>query len=220
MSSKEEKKVEDEEYEAPLTDPKEILKHRISLDLMKTRLTEYFLQNKIYSYRIVEAPSDYYHKTLEERRVILNTHTKDIICKSIILENTAYDESIKNEFYQKYYLTVVQYTNEFNAEKIAKNLKNFINEKFNLKLANKHFHFRLAKNEVAFEMTGFTFNAIGPFLMKCKDMKILFPKNLYEIYPQYFFVGGGEYELKVGMCIDDFMKLLGKNTIVLDSATH
>ena len=77
---------------------------------------------------------------------------------------------------------------------MAKNLKNFINEKFNLKLANKHFHFRLAKNEVAFEMTGFTFNAIGPFLMKCKDMKILFPKNLYEIYPQYFFVGGGEYE--------------------------
>ena len=132
MSSKEEKKVEDEEYEAPLTDPKEILKHRISLDLMKTRLTEYFLKNNIYSYRIVEAPSDYYHKTLEERRVILNTHTKDIICKSIILENTAYDESIKNEFYQKYYLTVVQYTNEFNAEKIAKNLKNFINEKFNL----------------------------------------------------------------------------------------
>lgn len=220
MSSKEEKKVGDEEYEAPLTDPKEILKHRISLDLMKTRLTEYFLKNNIYSYRIVEAPSDYYHKTLEERRVILNTHTKDIICKSIILENTAYDESIKNEFYQKYYLTVVQYTNEFNAEKIAKNLKNFINEKFNLKLANKHFHFRLAKNEVAFEMTGFTFNAIGPFLMKCKDMKILFPKNLYEIYPQYFFVGGGEYELKVGMCVDDFMKLLGKNTIVLDSATY
>ena len=220
MSSKEEKKVGDEEYEAPLTDPKEILKHRISLDLMKTRLTEYFLKNNIYSYRIVEAPSDYYHKTLEERRVILNTHTKDIICKSIILENTAYDESIKNEFYQKYYLTVVQYTNEFNAEKIAKNLKNFINEKFNLKLANKHFHFRLAKNEVAFEMTGFTFNAIGPFLMKCKSMKILFPKNLYEIYPQYFFVGGGEYELKVGMCVDDFMKLLGKNTIVLDSATY
>lgn len=209
-----------EEYEAPPTDPKDILHHRINLDLMKTRLTDYFLKNKIYSYRIVEAPSDYYHKSLDERKQILNVHTKDIICKSIILENTVYDESIKNEFYQKYYLTIVQYTNEFNAEKIAKNLKNFINEKYNLKLANKHFHFRLAKNEVAFEMTGFTFNAIGPFLMKCSDLKILFPKNLYEIYPQYFFVGGGEYELKVGMCIDDFMKLLGKNTIVLDSATH
>ena len=206
--------------DAPKTDPQSQLEHRISLDSMKTRLTEYFLANKIYSYRIVEAPSNYYHLTLDERREIIKCHTKDIICKSIILENTVYDPNIKNELYQKYYLTIVQYTNEFNAEKIAKNLKNFINEKYGLKLANKHFHFRLAKNEVAFEMTGFTFNAIGPFLMKCSDLKILFPKNLYEIYPQYFFVGGGEYELKVGMCVDDFMKLLGKQTIVIDSATH
>ena len=44
---------DNEEYEAPLTDPKDILHHRINLDLMKTRLTDYFIKNKIYSYRIV-----------------------------------------------------------------------------------------------------------------------------------------------------------------------
>ena len=69
---------DNEEYEAPLTDPKDILHHRINLDLMKTRLTDYFIKNKIYSYRIVEAPSDYYHKSLDERKQILNVHTNAI----------------------------------------------------------------------------------------------------------------------------------------------
>jgi hypothetical protein len=212
--------IKEEAHELQLTTPLQKLQHRIDLDLMKTRLTEYFLANNVYSFNLVEAPSNYYELTLDQRKEILKCHTKDIICKSIILENTAYDNTIQHELYQRYYLTIVQYVNEFNAEKIAKNLKTYLNTKYNLKLANKHFHFRLAKNEVAFEMTGFTFNAIGPFLMKCSDLKILFPMNLYNIYPQYFYVGGGEYELKVGITVDDFMKLLGKNTIVLDSATH
>ena len=154
---------------------------------------------------------------LDERKKILDCHTKDIICKSIILKNTAFDPSIKNELYQEYYLVIVQYVNEFNAEKIAKILKHYINENYNLKLANKNFHFRLAYNDVAYEMTGFAFNGIGPYLMKCKDLKIIFPESLYNIYPRYFFLGGGDPLLKVGICMNDFLKLYGPNTIILDS---
>jgi hypothetical protein len=36
------------------------------------------------------------------------------------------------------------------------------------------------------------------------------------IYPQYFWVGGGELELKVGISIDDFMRLYGDKTFVID----
>ena len=208
----------EETSDAPITNTPELkLQHRINLDYQKSRLTEYFLKNKTYSFRIVECPSNYYELSLDHRREILNAHSKDIICKSIILENTVFDSTIENELYQKYYLVVVQYVSKYNAVKIATTLKNYINQKYNLKLANKHFHFREAKGDVAFEMTGFTFNAIGPYLMKCTDLKIIFPISLYQIYPQYFFLGGGEYELKVGLSYDDFMKLFGKNTIVLDT---
>ena len=198
--------------------PIEKLSHRVNLDYQKSKLTEYFLNNNCYSFRIVETPFNYYDMNLDERQKIVDAHTKDIICKSIILENKNFDSSIKCDLYQQFYLTIVQYVGEFNAEKIGRTLKNYINSKYNLKLANKHFHFRLCDNDLAFKMTGFTFNAIGPYLMKCNDLKILFPKSLYDIYPEYFFLGGGEYELKVGLTIDDFMKLLGKNTIVLDTA--
>jgi hypothetical protein len=207
-----------EEEKPKLDTPLEKLSHRVNLDYQKLKLTEYFLSNNCYSFRIVETPINYYDMNLDERQKIVQTHSKSTLCKSIILENKNFDPSIKCDLYQKFYLTIVQYVSEFNTEKIGRTLKNYLNSKFNLKLANKHFHFRLCDNDLAFKMTGFTFNAIGPYLMKCKDLMILFPKSLYDVYPEYFFLGGGEYELKVGLTIDDFMKLLGKNTIVLDTA--
>jgi hypothetical protein len=53
-------------------------------------------------------------------------------------------------------------------------------------------------------------------LFKFFSLQILFPRNLLSIYPQYFWVGGGEIELKVGVSIDDFMKLYGEKTFVID----
>ena len=67
-------------------------------------------------------------------------------------------------------------------------------------------------------MTGFSFNSIGPYLMKSEDLLIIFPSKLYEIYTQYFYLGGGELELKVGVNIDDFMRLFGKQTLVIDTS--
>ena len=50
-------------------------------------------------------------------------------------------------------------------------------------------------------------------------MEILFPVNLTTIYPYYFWVGGGEIELKVGLSIDDFIKLFGDQVLVGDVLT-
>ena len=122
----------EETSDAPITNTPELkLQHRINLDYQKSRLTEYFLKNKTYSFRIVECPSNYYELSLDHRREILNAHSKDIICKSIILENTVFDSTIENELYQKYYLVVVQYVSKYNAVKIATTLKNYINQKHN-----------------------------------------------------------------------------------------
>ena len=143
--------------------------------------------------------------------VLFNTF-KDVVTEN----NRKFDESVKCPIYQRYYLLIVQYVSEFNAEKLAKLLRSYIAEKYDIKLTKKQIHFRVAKKEVAYEMTGFSFNSIGPYLMKSKDLLIIFPSKLYEIYPQYFYLGGGELELKVGVSIDDFMRLFGKQTLVID----
>ena len=152
----------------------ESLVRRVNLNYQHSRMIEFFTKNKIYSYKIVEAGTDYYDKTLKERQNILGAHSVDVLCKTIILENTAFDEKYASDYYKKYYVTIVQYTNEFNAEKIGKFLKGIQNAKCENKLSKKYFHFRLAEKELAFDMTGYRFNAITPFLMKCEGCVILF----------------------------------------------
>ena len=209
--------MEEEEVEQVDHTPKGRLIRRVNLDVQKAKLTEYFTEKGINSFRIVETPEDYYSMTLDQRKVIVGCN-KEALCKSVILENTLFDENIKCPIYQRYYLTIVQYVSEFNAEKIARLLRSYIADRFNIKVSKKQVHFRVAKKEVAYEMTGFSFNSIGPYLMKSEDLLIIFPSKLYEIYPQYFYLGGGELELKVGVCIDDFMRLFGKQTIVIDTS--
>ena len=207
----------DEEVETVDHTPKGRLIRRVNLDVQKAKLSEYFTKKGINSFIIVETPEDYYSMSLDQRKEIVGCN-KEALCKSVILENTLFDENIKCPIYRKYYLTVVQYVSEFNAEKIAKLLRSYIAEKYDIKLTKKQIHFRVAKKEVAYEMTGFSFNSIGPYLMKSEDLLIIFPSKLYEIYPNYFYLGGGELELKVGVCIDDFMRLFGKQTLVIDTS--
>ena len=207
----------EEEVEQVDMTPKGRLIRRVNLDVQKAKLSEYFTQKGINSFIIVETPEDYYSMTLDQRKVIVGCN-KEALCKSVILENTLFDENVKCPIYQRYYLTIVQYVSEFNAEKIAKLLRSYIAEQYNIKLTKKQVHFRVAKKEVAYEMTGFSFNSIGPYLMKSEDLLIIFPSQLYDIYPQYFYLGGGELELKVGVCIDDFMRLFGKQTLVIDTS--
>ena len=205
----------EEEVEQVDNTPKGRLIRRVNLDVQKAKLSEYFTERGINSFIIVETPEDYYSMTLDQRKIIVGCN-KEALCKSVILENTLFDESVKCPIYQRYYLLIVQYVSEFNADKITKLFRNYIAEKYDIKLTKKQIHFRVAKKEVAYEMTGFSFNSIGPYLMKSTDLLIIFPSKLYEIYPQYFYLGGGELELKVGVCIDDFMRLFGKQTLVVD----
>ena len=139
---------------------------RINLNYQHSIMIEYFLKNKIYSYKIIEANPNYYDLSLFERMKVLGAASIDVLCKTIILENTAFDEKYESNSYKRYYVSIVQYTNEFNGEKIGKLMKSIQNAKNLHKLSNKFFHFRLAKNEVAYEMTGYRFNCITPLLMK------------------------------------------------------
>ena len=69
------------------------------------------------------------------------------LCKTIILENTAYDEKFSGEtHYLKYICVVQQYLVKLNTELLQKLIKNYQNENFvERKLGVKFFKLRLAK---------------------------------------------------------------------------
>lgn len=67
----------------------------------------------------------------------------------------------------KHVAVVVQYESRLNSEKVMKFAKNLQNENYvSCKLGKKYFHFRLADEDEAKELTGYGYNAITPFLMK------------------------------------------------------
>lgn len=219
MSTQTESKINTNNTSNDTNDKLQLLEKKISVLYQKGLLTKYFIDNNILSYKIVEADTKYYDLNLEQRQQILGANTTKVLCKTIILENKSFDKEKESAYYKRYYMCIVQYTNEFNAEKIIKVLRKRQNDNCEEKLSKKYFHFRLSKEEVAFDMSGYYFNCITPFLMKCSDMEILFPQNLLKIYPYYFWVGGGEVELKVGISVEDFFKLFNKQIIVGDILT-
>lgn len=188
----------------------------INLKYQTIKLCKFFEEKNVYSYNIKQADSNYYNLSLDQRREFLGSNCNDNLCKTIILENKNFDETKESKYYKRYYMCIVQYISEFNAEKISKLLKKRQNDNCEEKLSNKYFHFRLSKDEVAFEMTGYYFNCITPYLMKSDSIEILFPENLMSVYPYYLWLGGGEIELKVGISIFDFINLYKSKIIIGD----
>jgi hypothetical protein len=52
-------------------------------------------------------PPDYYNRTLEERRDLLSAPDVQYLCKSILMENTAYDEQFESAHYPRYIQVII-----------------------------------------------------------------------------------------------------------------
>jgi hypothetical protein len=104
---------------------------------------------------MVVADDTYYSKTLEQRREILNAPSIDFLCKTIILENTAYNEKYEGPFYPKYICVVFQYITKFHSEKLGKFVKNYQNANCKDKASNKYFHYRLVDEKLSVDLSGY-----------------------------------------------------------------
>ena len=134
------------------------------------------------------------------------------LCKSILFENIAYDDS-KPVFQcegdklfncnARYYLVVVQYVSKFNAEK----LKKFVFELPSLdkRLSKKKFNFRLAQESGSDRLTGFGKNGVCPFGM-ATDIQIILDKKCLTVSPPVMFMGGGDVDLKLSVPVSDFIR--------------
>ena len=71
-------------------------------------------------------------------------------------------------------------------------------------LGRKHFRMRLAPETQAQELTGYGHNAVTPVGMST-PLPILLSHHIADLHPNFFWMGGGEVDLKLGMFVSDFV---------------
>ncbi|KAK4389469.1 hypothetical protein Sango_2283900 [Sesamum angolense] len=166
------------------------------------RLSAILLANSVRDFSFKRVPSDYYEWTLEARRDILGAASIHHLCKSIVLVNTQAPPNVtdcSDRNYSKYYVVVVQYTARFNAETV----KNFYALN-NGKISKKKFNMRLAPEETSAKLTGYEHNGVTCIGMKT-DIPVILDEAITKLNPDFFWLGGGEIDLKLGIRTSEFI---------------
>ncbi|PIA35702.1 hypothetical protein AQUCO_03500216v1 [Aquilegia coerulea] len=182
----------------------------------ESRLTSILGANGVFDFSFKTVPSDYYDRPLETRQEILNAPSIHHLCKSIVLVNTQAHESVtdcSDRNNSKYYVVVVQYSARFNADTV----KTFLYSLNNGKIPKKRFNLRLAPEEESLKLTGYKRNGVTCIGMKT-DIPVILDEAIVKLNPDFFWLGGGEIDLKLGIRTSQFIDLV-KPFIVPCSST-
>ncbi|KAF3448358.1 hypothetical protein FNV43_RR09071 [Rhamnella rubrinervis] len=172
----------------------------------EARLSAILRANDVKDFSFKRVPSDYYDWPLEARRDALGAASVHHLCKTIVLVNTQAQSNVvdcSDPNNSKYYVVVVQYTARFNAETV-KNFLYFLN---NGKIAKKKFNLRLAPEETSVKLTGYEHNAVTCIGMKT-DIPVILDEAITKLDPGFFWLGGGEIDLKLGLKTSEFINFV------------
>ncbi|XP_024363905.1 uncharacterized protein [Physcomitrium patens] len=175
-------------------------------DIVEQRLSKLLQAAGASEFVFKTVPSDYYDRSYEQRRDLLSAASVDHLCKSIVMVNTQAHESVKDcsdRKNSKYYVIVIQYTARLNAEKV----KAFVHSLNEGKIPKKRFNLRLAPEEESNQLTGFEHNAVTPIGMRT-DIPVILSDAIVQLSPRFFWLGGGEVDLKLGTKTDEFIKIV------------
>ncbi|KAL3497470.1 hypothetical protein ACH5RR_040202 [Cinchona calisaya] len=167
------------------------------------RLSAVLHSNGVKDFVLKRASSDYYDLPLETRRDVLGAASIHHLCKSIVLVNTQAPSNVidcSDLNYSKYYVVVVQYTARFSAEAV----KNFLYALNNRQIPKKKFNMRLASDEISAKLTGYEHNAVTCIGMKT-DIPVILDEAMAKLNPNFFWLGGGEIDLKLGIRTSEFI---------------
>ncbi|KAM4085688.1 hypothetical protein ACJW30_10G045900 [Castanea mollissima] len=182
----------------------------------ESRLSSILRTNGVNNFSFKKVPADYYDWPFEARRDALGAASIDHLCKSIVLVNTQAPSNVidcSDQNNSKYYVVVVQYTARFNAETV----KNFLYLLNNGQIAKKKFNLRLAPEDTSLKLTGFEHNAVTCIGMKT-DIPVILDEAIVKLHPDFFWLGGGEVDLKLGIRTSEFIDFV-KPFIVSCSGT-
>ena len=65
-------------------------------------------------------------------------------------------------------------------------------------------HLTIGHEQESAELTGFEHNAMSPIGLKQKNIPIIMDEKITRLHPNFFWAGGGEVDLKLGMSIEEF----------------
>eukprot|EP00887_Chlorella_sp_A99_P000460 scaffold17.g460.t1 len=132
----------------------------------------------------------------------------DHLCKSIVMVNTHAPAGVTgpsaDPAHSRFFLVIVQYTARLHAEK----LKVAVHRMCGGKHSRKHFNMRLAPEAVSDELTGFSHNAVSPIGIRTQ-LPVVLSHRIMQLSPDFFWIGAGEVDLKVGMSATEFVKAYG-----------
>ncbi|XP_068635774.1 uncharacterized protein [Aristolochia californica] len=163
----------------------------------ESRLSAILKAGGVRDFLFKRVPSDYYDMPLEYRRDVLGASSIDHLCKSIVMVNTQAHASVNDcsdRNNSKYYIVVIQYTSRLNAE----NVKNFLYSLNNGKIPKKRFNMRLAPEEESAKLTGYEHNGVTCIGMNT-DIPVILDESISKLDPDFFWLGGGEVDLKLGI---------------------
>ncbi|KAM6557850.1 hypothetical protein CsatB_004869 [Cannabis sativa] len=169
----------------------------------EARLSSILRSHGVKDFCFKKVASDYYNWPLEARRDALSAPSVDHLCKSIVLVNTQAPSNVtdcSDRNNSKYYVVVVQYTARFNAETV----KNFLYSLNDGKIAKKKFNLRLAPEETSAKLTGYEHNAVTCIGLKT-DIPVILDEAITKLNPNFFWLGGGEVDLKLGIRTSEFI---------------
>jgi prolyl-tRNA editing enzyme YbaK/EbsC (Cys-tRNA(Pro) deacylase) len=221
-----EQRVEDLEYAAFYPSNFPPPSHTEHEQMMRARKD--ILSLKMYSVKFTWVPEYYYSLTLQERADILGARSTSQLCKSMLMENKAFDPNLiveggpksstmarrnLNPLYSQFYLVILQYNAVISMKKLQSELRALMT--INKRFEPSKFDFRVASDQDNDTLTGFMHNAVTPFGIKEKVPIILAQTIVSDTeISRFIWMGGGHVHLKVGVSIAELIDAL--NPLVLD----
>jgi prolyl-tRNA editing enzyme YbaK/EbsC (Cys-tRNA(Pro) deacylase) len=160
-------------------------------------------------------PEPYYSWELPQRAVALGAPSIHYLCKSLLMDNKKVPADQPHDpTNPKFVLVVLQYAAAMDNLKLVSAVRAL--RPVQDRLDGSQFDFRIASEQDNSTMTGYEHNSVTPFgLLQQDTVPILLSSAVADL--GFFWMGGGNVHLKLGMAVTDFIRAL--NPIVA-SVSH
>lgn len=168
-------------------------------------------QYRLTQYKFIDATGyDYYNLSYQERIELLQGHSIQQLCKTLLMVNKKY--TIHNELthiqHPQYVLCIIQYISRLHNDKLCKFIYNNISQQASCIRRSKEYNMRLASEQDNNRLTGYVNNALTPFDINDNTLHIIIDHKIIQQCKQYdnnMYLGGGHVDVKLMLNIDEFI---------------
>lgn len=165
----------------------DVVEERINVERVKRCVASL----PIFTAVLRRVPADYYDRSLEERRVLLGAASTAQLCKTIVLENTAWQEGDDGH----YVAVVLQYITKIDVEALAGRMH---------RPPSRRPKYQLAPEAVSRALTGFIHNAVTVFGLR-SPLPVVVCQRVADVSPPYVYLGGGSVDAKLGLAVSELV---------------